>query len=1241
MSAADPFRAIPGEMAGRVRAFDWTKTPLGPITGWPQSLKTAVSMVLLSPVPIVMLWGEDGIMIYNDAYSVFAGGRHPTLLGSKVREGWPEVADFNDNVMKVGLAGGTLAYRDQELTLHRTGKPEPVWMNLDYSPILDESGNPAGVMAIVVETTERVLAERKVRQEHARLAQMFAQAPSFMAQLDGPEHIYTLTNGAYQRLIGHRPVLGKTIREALPELDGQGFFELLDQVYRTGTPYVGRSEPVSLQAGPGEPYEHVLLDFVYQPIKAADGSVTGIFVEGVDVTEQRAAENALRRSEEHLRLATENAGIALWDIDAEGGIHMAYSRDSSPFVMDQDHRVPFQHLLDNLHQDDATKLQLAYDAARDPAKRPMMDVEYRVLPTETSPMRWVKVRGRGVFDANGNCLRVSGTALDITALKQSQAREAVLVELADRFRSLEEPEDLAFAAAEILGRALNVSRAGYGTIDPRLETIVIERDWNAPGIQSLAGTLQFRDYGSYIEDLKRGITVVITDAREDERTASTAAALEAISARSFVNMPVTEQAGFVALLYLNHEDARIWTDDELELIREIAERTRVAVERRRVEKALARSEEQLRLATENAEIGMWDLDVVNNVNYSSATVKAMFGIPVEENPPSEEYFALVHTDDIARVTAAYRSAFDPGARESYNVQYRVIGRDDGVERWVHARGRGVFDDNGVCIRVTGTAMDITKERQTQEALRRSEELLRLATGHAEIGLWDVDNVANTLTWTKPVREAFGISHDNAVTLDDFYSGLHPDDLEKTSAAFSSAMDPNKRALYDVEYRTIGQEDGVERWVHAKGRGLFDDGGRCLRVVGTTIDVTARKRIEAELHELNETLEKRVAERTAALEKTQAALQQAQKMEAIGNLTGGIAHDFNNLLQGLTGSLDLIRMKPQDTERVRRYAEAGLQAAERGAKLTAQLLAFSRAQKLELKPLAMNTLLQDMRDLLGRTLGPSVQVTMDLGSDVGSVLGDETQLEMSVLNLAINARDAMPDGGALIILSRALHVIDDPELQPGDYVELRVSDNGSGMPPDVIARAFDPFFTTKGVGKGTGLGLSQVYGMAQQAGGTARIGSEPGKGTSVSIFLRATDGEAARKVKTDGARVNPPAEAASVLVIDDDPDVRTFLADSLAAFGYAVRDAKDGAQGLELLAQQKPDLLLVDYAMPGMTGAEVAARARKIHADLPIIFASGYAETAALENVQDANTAILRKPFRLGELQEAVSNALRR
>lgn len=277
-------------MGARIRAFDWSATPLGPIEGWPQSLKTATGILLRSPVPIVMLWGEDGIMIYNDAYSEFAGGRHPQLLGSKVREGWPEVADFNDRVMKVGLAGGTLAYVDQELTLYRRGAPEQVWMNLDYSPVPDESGRPAGVIAIVVETTKRVLAERRIVAERERLARMFEQTPSFMAVLRGSEHVFELVNPAHRRLTGDREVIGKPAREALPELERQGFIELLDRVYRSGEAHVGTAAELFLQRSPDGPIDRRYIDFVYQPLFDTNGAVSGIFVEGTDVTERRRDE---------------------------------------------------------------------------------------------------------------------------------------------------------------------------------------------------------------------------------------------------------------------------------------------------------------------------------------------------------------------------------------------------------------------------------------------------------------------------------------------------------------------------------------------------------------------------------------------------------------------------------------------------------------------------------------------------------------------------------------------------------------------------------------------------------------------------------------------------------------------------------------------------------------------------------------------------------------------------------------
>jgi diguanylate cyclase (GGDEF)-like protein/PAS domain S-box-containing protein len=288
-----PFLSRGGDAGRLIAAFDWAATAPGPIAGWPQSLKSIVGFMLGSSMPMVILWGGDGHLIYNDAYADFAGRRHPAILGGKVHECWPEVSAFNDHVMEVGLAGRTLAYVDQELTLFRNGVPEQVWLNLNYSPVLDDSGTPAGVMAIVVETTQRVLADRRLALEHRRRAQMFEQGPSFMALLDGPEHRFEIVNASYLTVIGGRQVLGKTVAEALPDAVAQGYLDLLDRVFETGKPFASNGARYAVQPVPGGPIEERFVDFIYQPMTDAAGTVTGIFVSGVDVTDRARAEAAL------------------------------------------------------------------------------------------------------------------------------------------------------------------------------------------------------------------------------------------------------------------------------------------------------------------------------------------------------------------------------------------------------------------------------------------------------------------------------------------------------------------------------------------------------------------------------------------------------------------------------------------------------------------------------------------------------------------------------------------------------------------------------------------------------------------------------------------------------------------------------------------------------------------------------------------------------------------------------------
>lgn len=330
-----------GKLAELIREFDWQATGLGDIGSWSQVLKTTVNIMLQSPVPIVVLWGKDGIMIYNDAYAVFAGQRHPRLLGSKVVEGWPEVADFNRNVMRHGLQGKTLSYRDQQLTLFRNNVSEEVWMDLNYSPIMDERGKPAGVMAIVVETTQRVLAEQKqahaetaLKAEREHIYDLFMHAPAIVAVMKGPEHILEMANPAYKQIVGQRPIIGKSLREALPELEGQGIYELYDQAFQTGEPTYGNEVPANLDKTGDGTLSECFFNFVYQPYFNDEGEVEGVLVHAVEVTDQVIARkeiedqnkilslvaHAQAESEERFRFLAETLPLKIFTADADGKI---------------------------------------------------------------------------------------------------------------------------------------------------------------------------------------------------------------------------------------------------------------------------------------------------------------------------------------------------------------------------------------------------------------------------------------------------------------------------------------------------------------------------------------------------------------------------------------------------------------------------------------------------------------------------------------------------------------------------------------------------------------------------------------------------------------------------------------------------------------------------------------------------------------------------------------------------------
>ena len=847
-----------GELGRLIREHDWAASGLGPTATWPQSLKTITAMLLASPVPIVLLWGEKGIMIYNDAYSGFAGGRHPRLLGSEVRKGWPEVADFNDNVMRVGLAGRTLAYKDQELTLHRNGQPEQVWMDLDYSPVYDESGQPAGVIAIVVETTQRVLAQRHLQHSEERLRTLVSSTADLVYRLS-PDW------------------------EEMWQLDGQGLLQ-------------DTLEPTRgwLQA----------------------------YVDAVDFPPVRQ------------------------------GIDEAI-RTASGFSME--HRV-------------------------------------RRLDGGIS---WVHSRAVPLLDERGEVLEWFGAATDISARREAEEtlraneRRLRFLDTLNRETARSTDADLIMAiTTRLLGEHLGVSVCAYADMDADQDGFSIRGDWSAPGSPSIVGHYSLTSFGRLaVKNLHAGLPLILED-NAAQLDSSEAEAFLSIGLAATICMPLVKDGRLTALMAIHDRVPRQWTSQELSLLTEVSERSWAHIERVRAEIQRRESEERFRR----------------------------------------------------------------------DLEARVIERTEAL-------------------------------RVSQESIRRTEQ----------------------------------------------------------------------------------------------------------------------------------------------------ALQQAQKMEALGNLTGGIAHDFNNLLMAVLGSLELLRRRLPADPALLRLLDNAKAGAERGASLIARMLAFARRQELRSETVELGDLVAGMNELLQRSLGPTIELETDFPSALAWVRTDANQLEAALLNLAVNARDAMGGQGRITLGARREHVVaSDPQLAAGDYWCLCVTDTGEGMDEQTLKRAAEPFFTTKGVGKGTGLGLSMVLGLAEQCGGTLRLRSNPGRGTTAEVWLPASPAPGAEEPSPAVAQ-SPGATATgkvlNILTVDDDELVLTNTVEMLRELGHHVRPASSAREAMGWLEQQAFDLLITDHAMPHMTGAQLAVQVLAQRPQMPVILVSGYAD---MMPGQAPDLPRLAKPFSQARLVEMVN-----
>ena len=539
-------------------------------------------------------------------------------------------------------------------------------------------------------------------------------------------------------------------------------------------------------------------------------------------------------------------------------------------------------------------------------------------------------------------------------------------------------------------------------------------------------------------------------------------------------------------------------------------------------------------------------------------------------------------------------------------------------------------------------------------LHEGEARLRTALTAGQLGSWELDLSTHVFTATPECKAIFGRSANADFTYADFVASVHPDDLGQMQEAMR--LSAERGVDYAIEYRNIWP-DGTMHWAEIRARLVRDETPGLVRFVGVSSDITVRKESEGFLLRSNEMLEAKVRERTADLERahqsvleqirqrerTEDLLRQVQKLEMIGQLSGGIAHDFNNLLMAILGNLELLRKQLSGDARAERLVDGAIRGAQRGAALTQRLLAFARQQDLQVEATQLSRLIRGMADLLERSTGPDIELRLELPEELPLTLVDANQIELAVLNLVINARDAMPDGGILSISVDVARSSGEKDLVPGEYVRVTVSDNGSGMDAATLAKATEPFFTTKGLGKGTGLGLSMIHGLARQLNGGLRLESEVGRGTRAALWLPVTSRLPAR-TETSVAPQAPgnragPVHRVTILVVDDDPLISTSTTYLLEDLGHAVVEADSGARALDILKNgQEIDLLLTDYSMPTMTGVQLAKAARELRPGLPVILATGYAE---LPQDADAKIPRLRKPYQQQQLVAEIEQALLR
>ncbi|WP_237481229.1 PAS domain-containing protein [Lichenibacterium dinghuense] len=954
-----------------------------------------------------------------------------------------------------------------------------------------------------------------------------------------------------------------------------------------------------------------------------------VYCYGRDVTAEIEQAAALRDSEEretevrlnNRRMQTALAagaviGTWIWDIPndrftvdeafAEAfGLDPALGREG----------IPMAQIVATVHPNDQAGLADAIGAAIERGGR--YAHQYRVLRVD-GRYHWLEANGHVEHASDGTPLRFPGVLIEIAARRFDVAMNG----LSERLRTLDTPQQMVMAASETAGQALGVTRVAYGDVDPAGQRIVVRPDWLAAGQSTIAGELAFSDFGSYIEDLRRGEDVVIDDVRLDPRTTAQVENLRGIGIRSLVNLPLMQQGRLKVVFFLNDCEPHAWSADELAFARRVVDRTEVEIARRAAEDGLRELNASLERQVEER---TQERNQIWQVSRDMLMVSDLDGVWLSVNPALTRVLGWREDELVGRTSAWLRHPDDQalthlqlrrlvaGEATSFENRFRTRAGDYRWMSWTAVPHEG---------RVYAVSRDVTEERAQAAALSERTEALRL---HQDIVQSDgspivaFDHAYRVTAFNRAHGEDFLRVMGRVQEIGDVLPDLFP---AEQAAALRGLMDralAGERFVVVQSFGDPGRE--VPTW-EITYTPLRDADGRVTGAFHHARDISERVRAEADL--------------SAA----QDALRQAQKMEAVGQLTGGVAHDFNNLLTVIKSSTDLLKRPNLSEERRARYVAAISDTADRAAKLTGQLLAFARRQALKPEVFAACDSVRALSGMMGTLTGSRIQIVTDLSDELSHVEVDPSQFDTALVNLAVNARDAMDGEGRITIAVRTADAIPAVRSHPerdGAYVAVSLSDTGSGIPADRIQRIFEPFFTTKEVGKGTGLGLSQVFGFAKQSGGDVAVDSTVGEGTTFTLYLPRV------AAPSPAAAAEAPEALADglgtrVLVVEDNADVGTFTVQSLSDLGYGTVLAADGPAALAELARDPDrfDVVFSDVMMPGMDGVELGQEIRRLYRDLPVVLTSGYSHVLAQNGTHGFE--LLHKPYSVEQLSQVLRKA---